>query len=103
MTRLSPREIDQALRSGARITPSRPDPWTGRRQPGARFTDEQLRKITDEGRDARTVQVVDVPLLGEDRHTVLASVTCPVFARSRNGRRILIVAPDGSKLWINAR
>ncbi|MCH4893975.1 hypothetical protein GO308_12705 [Sphingomonas sp. SFZ2018-12] len=101
--RLSRAEIDQALRSGPRITPSRHDPWTGRRQPGARFTDSQLLKITDEGRNPRTIEAVDIPLMEEDRRVVVATATCPVLARSRNGRRMLIVAPAGDKMWINAR
>lgn len=120
--KLTPEEIDRALRSGPRITPSRPDPWHGNPEPGSRWTRQQnatLRRELDLARSSsdRRARAVAARLCDLERvetfehrrpvgrtadlRTIYEKHLCPCLATSRDGKRALIVAPGGDKLWVN--
>lgn len=119
---LSRDEINAALLHGARINPSRPEtfPDIGERftpgtpVPGSRWTAEQLATIRAE-RDRLTALRFPWALAAAARladpatvPTTLVEMTdggaleCPVLARTRDRRRVLIVSPRGDRLWTDA-
>lgn len=119
---LSRDEINQALLLGARINPSRPETFPGIERTftpgtpvaGSRWSAEQLAAIRAE-RDRLTALAFPWALTAAARladpeavPTTLVEMTdggalaCPVLARTRDRRRVLIVSPRGDRLWTNA-
>ncbi|MDH4746649.1 hypothetical protein OMP43_21720 [Sphingomonas sp. CBMAI 2297] len=116
--RLSSEVIKQALLTGYRVQPSRidtfPNIWIGEPQIGSQWTVEQLARIEKERTGAEALKsrfgdILAAKLRLPERvesHTVdlgSHSVLCPLLARSRDLHRVLIIAPGGDKLWVNAR
>ena len=120
--KLTPEDIDRALRNGPRVSPSRTDPWVGTTEPGSRWTRQQnatLRRELDLARtsDDRRARAVIARLRDLERvetfehrrvagrtadmRTIYEVTTCPLLATSRDGKRALIVAPGGDKLWVD--
>lgn len=123
--RLSPAEIDRALRSGPRVTPSHTDAWYGRPQPGSRWTAPQNHTLRTELEKARAsserwapgaverlkdpervkpfrVERQVFPQGNPTLKPVYRIFNCPLIAISQNGRRALIIAPGGDKMWVDA-
>lgn len=108
--RLSPAQIDEAIRSGRRIIPSKHDPWTGTPVAGERFTGEQIEGLNRAAQDPARVCIRRVPLQvpcpdNPVGATVIVNADCPIIARTRRSHpraRVLIITPAGDKLWINA-
>lgn len=109
-SRLTPDQIAEALRSGRRVAPSQPDPWTGTPVAGQRFTGEQLRRLREGGHDPDRVAVREVPLEVPNRQFPLSATDtiiahCPIIARTRRSApraRVLIITPAGDQMWVNA-
>lgn len=120
--KLTPEEIDRALRSGPRITPSKTDPWVGTPDKPSRWTRQQnatLRRELDLARasDDRRARAVIARLRDLERvetfehrqpmgrtangRPIVEKHLCPCLATSRDGKRALIVAPGGDKLWVD--
>ncbi|WP_380925420.1 hypothetical protein [Sphingomonas leidyi] len=115
---LSPEAIKQALLTGARVQPSRmetfPGIWIGEPKIGSRWTVEQLARIEKERDEAAALgsrfgDIVAAKLRAPEHiegFTVALSshsVLCPLLARSKDRHRVLIIAPGGEKLWVDAR
>lgn len=115
---LTAEQIKLALQNGARINPSRsetfPDLWCGTAVPGSRWTAQQLARmrvdldkaLTERTRfsgaviallrEPETLEAFSIPLTGG------RVVLCPLLARSRDGKRVLIITPSGEKKWTDA-
>ena len=87
------------------VTPSQTSPWHGTPGPdGARWTVEQLETLVGEGRDPVHVDSATVAVRLENRGDwtmpgPVKVLLVPCLARTRFGRRALIIAPAGDKLW----
>ncbi|RSY83133.1 hypothetical protein DAH66_12755 [Sphingomonas koreensis] len=114
-------EIDRALRSGPRIAPSHTDPWYGAPSPGSRWSAPQLitlrlqlekAKASKERwaqsairrlSDIENVETFEVRRrVNANSPAVYQVHTCPLLATSRDGSKVLIVAPGGDRIWIDA-
>ena len=92
------------------ITPSKMDPWRGRWEAGARFSNGQISAAGRHGLDLNDCETFvytrAVPLrevyvpIGQERPT--ESFTCPVLRRSRNGKRVEVITPLGYRQWVDA-
>lgn len=116
----APRELQLPTRDDAivfRVTPSRINPWRGRRADGSRFTGNQLfvmreQQMDEDCRDVIVVRSPSLPsevpgdpipgLLVLDFIQPVFVIPCPVLRRSRDRTRAQVIAADGSVLWINA-
>jgi hypothetical protein len=102
--KMSPEQIADALRGGLRVAPSRPDPWAGTLVPGSPWTRQQLAVLAAERKDPATVNRFAVAMervnpadwgLPPEKF----DLECPQLARTRSGRRVLIVTPSGDRIW----
>ena len=90
-------EMKRILQSAPRVTPSNPNTfpgmWEGQRAEGSRWTAAQLVTLR---REPEAVEAWWIELSDGSR------VDCPLLARSKDGRRIFIIAPGGDKVWRDA-
>ena len=115
---MSALDIKIALQSGHRVSPSRPETfpgvWVGQKAEGSRWTVQQLARIEREREEATKIKSSfgrSVVAHLRDPEALEAfpvpfpegAVDCPVLARSRDKRLVLIVAPGGDKMWVNAK
>lgn len=96
--------IRKALQTGLRLAPSQNDPWHGTAASGSRWTAQQIARLRAEGRDPDTVKSCDVGVQVQNRRDwamppEIKPVLCPMLARTKNGRRALIITPSGDKIW----
>lgn len=78
------------------VTPSRPEThpalWHGKRVDDGPLTVQQRSALS---RERRHLNInVDIMALGEVH-------TCPLIAQTRDGWRILVIAPNGEKHWFD--
>ncbi|WP_242186401.1 hypothetical protein [Sphingomonas sp. CARO-RG-8B-R24-01] len=99
-----------ALVSGPRLNPSFNDVWHGKAVEGSPWTQEQLATLKRMGRSTTKVWWYDVPLLypndrpGADVYDpyITKYLRCPLIVKSRDGRRVKIIAPSGDVKWTDA-
>lgn len=91
----------------ARVAPSNISPWEGTPVNGSPWTQQQLQVLaTDRGGrtdfPSRPVKLqMPAPTLSSPPPEPYF-VDCPIIARTRSGKRVLIVTPRGHKIWVNA-
>ena len=88
------------------ITPSRTSPWEGTPVEGMRYTRQQLYAMKVERPTWAKFEDCMVNLAWRQRFgstAATASVPCPIIARSRDRKRVLVIAPGGDKIWLDAR
>lgn len=100
--------IDDALRSGRRISPSFNDLWHGTPAAGSRWTVQQMRTMEADGRNPARTRTYQVPLLIQNRTDwalppEVTHVLCPLIAMAKNGLRVLVITPCGDKKWTDAK
>lgn len=111
-------EIKIALQSGPRVAPSRPDTWpqmwAGDRAPNSRWSVKQLARLKVEldlakGADSRLAHAVVAKLREPERVEAWklelsdgSTIDCPLLARTKDRRRVLIITPGGDKVWREA-
>jgi len=90
--------------SGPRVTPSRPDYWSGTPLSGSEFTKEQWAAHSRAARMVPYLESRNLPLVY--RHTIMLERggheyhTCPVLGCTRDRTRLKVIAPNGMETYI---
>lgn len=91
------------------ITPSKPNPWRAHRVDGKWYTHYQARWMHENDKHPDTVDTHIVHSVASEREWCRGfepapayEIKSPVVARTSDGKRIRIIAPDGSEIWVVA-
>lgn len=88
------------------VTPSKTTPWEGTPVEGSRYTAQQLAIMKAERPTWIGFKVREVKLTypGATQWTppTVVFVPCPIIAWTKDRKRVLVIAPGGDKLWMDA-
>lgn len=89
------------------VTPSKTSPWDGTPVEGSRYTAQQLAAMKVErptwARFQDRMVKLTWPGVTQWSPPTEVFVPCPIIAWTKDRKRVLVIAPAGDKLWLDAQ